>query len=37
MNSITKGFFMPDVPPQNHLRKQLEDLGQKEYGNVKKL
>jgi len=30
MNSITKGFFMPDVPPQNHLRKQLEDLGQKE-------
>ena len=30
MNSITKGFFVPDVPPQNHLRKQLEELGQKE-------
>ena len=28
MNSITKGFFVPDVPPQNNLRKQLEDLGQ---------
>ena len=22
MNSITKGFFVPDVPPQNNLRKQ---------------
>jgi len=30
MNSITRGFFVPDVPPQNNLRKQLEDLGQKE-------
>ena len=30
MNSITKGFFVPDVPPQNYLRKQLEELGQKE-------
>ncbi len=30
MNSITKGFFVPDVPPQNHLRRQLEELGQKE-------
>ena len=29
MNSITKGFFLPDVPPQNNLRKQLEELGQK--------
>ena len=29
MNSITKGFFVPDVPPQNHLRRQLEELGQK--------
>ena len=29
MNSITKGFFVPDVPPQNNLRKQLEELGQK--------
>jgi len=30
MNSITKGFFVPDVPPQINLRKQLEQLGQKE-------
>ena len=30
MNSITKGFFVPDVPPQKHLRWQLEKLGQKE-------
>ena len=30
MNSITKGFFVPNVPPQNNLRKQLENLGQKE-------
>ena len=30
MNSITKGFFMPDLPPQINLRRQLEDLGQKE-------
>ena len=30
MNSITKGFFMPNVPPQNHLRGQLEELGQRE-------
>ncbi len=29
MNSITKGFFVPDVPPQKDLRKQLEELGQK--------
>ncbi len=29
MNSITKGFFVPDVPPQNDLRRQLEELGQK--------
>ncbi|MBO8230935.1 tRNA (adenosine(37)-N6)-dimethylallyltransferase MiaA [Prochlorococcus marinus str. MU1404] len=28
MNSITKGFFVPDVPPQNNLRGQLEELGQ---------
>ena len=26
MNSITKGFFVPDVPPQNNLRKQLKEL-----------
>ncbi len=30
MNSITKGFFVPDVPPQKYLRKQFEELGQKE-------
>ncbi len=30
MNSITKGFFVPDVPPQNYLRKQLQELGQQE-------
>ena len=30
MNSITKGFFVPDVPPQYNLRAQLEELGQKE-------
>ena len=29
MNSITKGFFVPNVPPQNNLRRQLEVLGQK--------
>jgi len=29
MNSITKGFFVPDVPPQYHLRAQFEALGQK--------
>ena len=28
MNSITKGFFIPDIPPQNRLRLQLEELGQ---------
>ena len=30
MNSITKGFFVPDVPPQNNFRRQLEELGQKQ-------
>ena len=30
MNSIIKGFFVPDIPPQNNLREQLEKLGQKE-------
>jgi len=29
MNAITKGFFVPDVPPQNNFRRQLEELGQK--------
>jgi len=30
MNSIIKGFFVPDIPPQNNLRGQLEELGQRE-------
>ena len=30
MNSITKGFFVPDVPPQTNLRGQLEELGHEE-------
>ena len=30
MNSITKGFFVPDVPPQKNLRRQFAELGQKE-------
>ena len=30
MNSITKGFLVPDVPPQNNLRAELEELGQRE-------
>ena len=28
MNSIIKGFFVPDIPPQITLRAQLEELGQ---------
>ena len=28
MNSIIKGFFVPNIPPQNNLRSQLEKLGQ---------
>ncbi len=30
MNSIIKGFFIPDIPPQNRLREQLGELGQEE-------
>ncbi len=30
MNSITKGFFLPDIPPQNNLREQLEKIEHKE-------
>ena len=30
MNSLTKGFFIPDIPPQNDLRRQLEKLGHQE-------
>ena len=33
MNSIIKGLFVPDVPPQNDLRRQLEELGQNECGS----
>ena len=30
MNSITKGFFLPNIPPQHNLRGQLEEIGQRE-------
>ena len=30
MNSIIKGFFVPNVPPQKNLRRQLEELDNKE-------
>ncbi len=30
MNSIIKGFFVPDVPPQNDLRAQLKEIGQRD-------
>ena len=36
MNSITKGFFVPDIPPQNNLREQLEELGQQECWEILK-
>ena len=36
MNSITKGFFVPDVPPQNNLRRQLEELGQRKCWEILK-
>ena len=36
MNSITKGFFVPNGPPQRNLRKQLEELGQKECWEILK-
>ena len=34
MNSIIKGFFVPDVPPQFALRAQLEKLGQENCWNL---
>ena len=37
MNSITKGLFVPDVPPQNSLREQLEKIGQKECWELLKI
>ena len=36
MNSIIKGFFMPDIPPQVALRAQLEKLGQKKCWDILK-
>jgi len=36
MNSITKGFLLPDIPPQNNLRRQLEELGQKKCWEILK-
>ena len=37
MNSITKGFFVPNVPPQNNIRRQLEELGQEECWELLKI
>ncbi len=36
MNSITKGLFVPEIPPQKNLRKQLEDLGKRECWDILK-
>ncbi len=36
MNSITKGFLVPDIPPQNNLRRQLEELGQRKCWEILK-
>jgi len=37
MNSITKGFFVPDVPPQHNLRRQLEQIGQQKCWELLKI
>ena len=37
MNSITKGFFTPDVPPQKDLRSQFEKLGQEQCWELLKI
>ena len=37
MNSIIKGFFTPDVPPQEALRSQFERLGQEECWKLLKI
>ena len=37
MNSIIKGFFMANVPPQSNLRGQLEELGQNERWELLKI
>ncbi len=36
MNSIIKGFFAPDVPPQKALRSQFEKLGQEKCWEILK-
>ena len=37
MNSIIKGFFAPDVPPQKALRSQFEKLGKEECWELLKI
>ena len=37
MNSITKGFFAPDIPPQKALRSQFEKLGQEKCWELLKI
>ncbi len=37
MNSIIKGFFAPDVPPQKNLRSQFEKLGQEKCWELLKI
>ena len=37
MNSIIKGFYVPDIPPQKNLRTQLEELGQENCWNLLKI
>ena len=37
MNSIIKGFLVPDIPPQNFLRMQLELLGQEKCWELLKI
>jgi len=37
MNSIIKGFFAPDVPPQKFLRSQFEKLGQEKCWELLKI
>ena len=37
MNSIIKGFFAPDVPPQKNMRSQFEKLGQEKCWELLKI
>ncbi len=37
MNSIIKGFFAPDVPPQKAMRSQFEKLGQEKCWEILKI